>query len=195
MWKERRDVGLKSVEICTGAHGYRYALIKVAKKKRAIQLQKIFEAYDKEATSAMQIKLTNLPDEPSIVSFGQGHEFMEHAIYREIEKAKDASCPSYFSWSYSDGHHPDSSSLSKAATKLRRLLETDMVPSSLNPSCSKPQRAEHTKNESTVLIEGANTKLIRVIKYLHSFSNRVRDCACMRWWCIKQPDTFKWSSV
>ncbi len=83
LWKERHDLGLQSVELCQGSHGYQYALIKIAKKKRASQLQNIFEAFDEEATSGMQIKLTNLPDEPSIVSFGPGVEFTNHVIYKE----------------------------------------------------------------------------------------------------------------
>ena len=81
MWKERRDLGLQSVELCMGTHGYKYALIKIAKKKRTSQVQKIFESHDREVTPGMQIKLTNLPNEPAMVSFGPGHEFM--ALYVE----------------------------------------------------------------------------------------------------------------
>jgi len=43
---------------------------------------------------------------------------------------------------------------SKASTKLRRLLETDMVPSSFNPVCPKQRRATHTKNPSSAQLGG-----------------------------------------
>ncbi len=98
VWKERRDMKLRSVELCMGTHGYSYALIKIGQKKRASQLQKIFEAFDREATPGMQIKLTNLPDEPVIVSFRRGGAYMNHVIFREIETAREIQCQSYFSW-------------------------------------------------------------------------------------------------
>ena len=96
MWKERLDLGLQSVELCLGTHGYKYALIKTVKKKRVVQLQRLFEAHDRDATPGMQIKLTNLPDEHSIVSFGQGYGFKYHAIYKEIERARQTHSPDYF---------------------------------------------------------------------------------------------------
>ncbi len=51
-----------------------------------------------------------------------------------------------------DQHAAASSSIS--STKLRRLLETDMVPSSFNPICSKQQRAASTKISSNFQIKG-----------------------------------------
>ena len=158
IWKENRDLALQSVELCLGTHGYQYALIRIANKKRASQIQKIFEAYDRVATSGMQIKLTNLPKEPVLVGFGQGNEFMNHPIYREIERARDTKDPEYFSWSHDSGNdnlnYASTSLSSKATTKLRRLLETDMVPSSFNSACSKQQRATRTKHAGTVQLEG-----------------------------------------
>ena len=87
IWKERQELGLHSVELCKGKHDYHYALIKVTKKKRAGHVQKILESYDKEVTPGMQIKLTSLPNEPHVIGFGYGHEFMNHIIYREIERS------------------------------------------------------------------------------------------------------------
>jgi hypothetical protein len=162
VWKESRDLGLQSAELCTGAHGYQYAFIKTAKKKRASHIQKIFEAYDREATPGMQIKLTNLPDEPSIVSFGLGHEFMDHAIYKEIKRALEKKCQSYVSWGHCGDQYAGASS-SSATTKIRRLLETDMLPASFNPICPKQQRAMHTKNPNNGRLEGKNHFLFRLI--------------------------------
>ena len=99
MWKENRSLGLQSIHLCQGSHGYWYALIKVETKKRAQQIQKLFEEFDREATSAMQIKLTNLPGEPVIVSFGLGYEFMDHTIFKQIEGAHKNQCSSFFTWS------------------------------------------------------------------------------------------------
>jgi hypothetical protein len=98
MWKEKQSLGLQSIHLCQGSHGYWYALIKVEKKKRAHQIQKLFEEFDSKATPAMQIKLTNLPGEPRIVSFGWGNEFMDHVIYEEIKRAHQKKCSSYFLW-------------------------------------------------------------------------------------------------
>ena len=124
IWKESRDLALQSVELCTGTNGCRYALMKTAKKKRSSYIQKIFEAFDREATPGMQIRLTNLPDEPIIVSFGPGHEFMDHAIYKEIKRSLENQCQSYFSWSHSGEKYAGATS-PRATTKIRRLLETD----------------------------------------------------------------------
>ena len=44
----------------------------------------------------------------------------------------------------------------RAKTKLRRQLETDMVPSSFNPVCPKQLRATRTKNPRNVQHEGNN---------------------------------------
>jgi hypothetical protein len=148
LWKENEDLELQSVETCQGTHGYWYALIKISKKKRASQLQKIFEAFDREATTAMQIKLTNLPDEHTILSFGPGSEFRHHTIYKEIQRAMAMQCPSYFSWSSDSGVQnvqASSSSTGRASERLSRLLETDLVPSAYNPACPRQQRAMHTK--------------------------------------------------
>ena len=122
---ERRDLGLEFVELCTGTHGYRYALIKLIKKKRESQIQKIFEVYDRYVTPGMQIKLTNLPNESTIVSFGPGHEFTYHPIYKEIERAQHIKCPSYVYWSRDSGNQSTGSTSPRATTKIRRLLETD----------------------------------------------------------------------
>jgi hypothetical protein len=139
---------LQSVELCHGSHGYRYALIKMAKKKRASQLQNTFEAFDEEVPSGMQIKLTNLPDEPSIVSFGPGLEFTRHVIYKEIKKSQRNKCPTYFSWSCDSGVQNGqalSSSTGRASDRLSRLLETDLVPSVFSPACPRHERAMHSK--------------------------------------------------
>ena len=151
LWKARKDLGLKSVELCLGTHGYRYAMIKIGKKKRASQIQKMFEVFDREASLGMQIRLTNLPDEVAMVSFGQGHEFKTHTIYREIERAMETRSPNYVHWSCDSGDlevSASSSSTGKATSRLNRLLETDLVPSVLSPICSKRQRSVHTKLSS-----------------------------------------------
>ena len=155
IWKANRDLGLQSVELCPGTHGYQYALIRIVTKKRASQVQKIFEGYDRVATPGMQIKLTRLPKEPVIVGFGHGYDFMDHTIYKVIERARETRNPGYFYWSHdSRDQNASASSSSKATAKLRRLLETDMVPSMFNPTCPKQQRATRTKNSSTVQLEG-----------------------------------------
>ena len=45
IWKDHSVLGLKSVKLCMGTQGYWYALIKIATKRRASHIQKIFEAY------------------------------------------------------------------------------------------------------------------------------------------------------
>ncbi len=141
MWKNDMSLGLQSVELCVGTQGYQYAFIRLAKKKRASEVQKIFEAYDRAAASAMQIKLTNLPNEPAIVGFGHGYEFRNHVIFKEIERARNAQDPSYLSWDCEGGKHGSSSSLSlpKAAIRFSCLSNSDMVPSSFKPACFKQQ--------------------------------------------------------
>ena len=133
------------MELCKGKHDYHYALIKVTKKKRAGHVQKILESYDKEVTPGMQIKLTSLPNEPHVIGFGYGHEFMNHIIYREIERSFKEQCPSYVAWNVS--RNQDESS-SRSTSKLRRLLETSMVPSLLNPICTKQERAARLKPQN-----------------------------------------------
>ena len=144
---------MQSAETCSGTHGYHYALIKVEKKKRASHIQKMIEAYDRDVTPGMKIKLTKLPDDNPIVGFGHGHEFMNHIIYKEIERSFQEQCPSYVAWNVS--RNQDESS-SRSTSKLRRLLETSMVPSLLNPICTKQERAARlnpqnkTKNNECV---------------------------------------------
>lgn len=119
VWKDRHasDIGLQSAELCKGTHGYWYALIRLAKKKRSGQLERIFETYDNDVTPEKQIKLTNLPGEPSIVSFGQGHKFMYHTIYKQIERARETECPSYFHWKIPGYQGPQAPVSSRTASK------------------------------------------------------------------------------
>ena len=92
----------------------------------------------------MQIKLTNLPNEPPIVGFGPGYNYKNHPIYREIEKAREENNASYVFWGCS-GNQDARASEYKITSRATRSLETDMIQSSLNPVCSKQNRSAHTK--------------------------------------------------
>lgn len=148
IWKFDDDLGLRSVELCQGTHGYKYAVIKLAKKKRAVQLEKTFQDYDSNVAPSMQIRLTKLPMDESLVSFGHGNKFMFHTIYKEIQKARDMNHPSYFSWSSDedqDAGNLPSKSISRSTMRINHLLKTDMIQSSLRPVCSKQHRSTLTK--------------------------------------------------
>jgi hypothetical protein len=111
-----------------------------------------------------------------------GMNIGDHGFYKRIIAARDRKDPSYYKWDEAterqiqaaaeaaevqaaygagkesgsaknfSGNAAASSSISSA--KLRRLLETDLVPSSFNPTCPKEQRAARTKNSGTVQLGG-----------------------------------------
>ena len=123
MWSERRDLGLRSIKLCLGTHGYWYAFMKIEKKKRANQIQKMFEKHDINVTDGMQIKVTNLPGESPIIEFGHGHEFMDHVIYKELEKAKEKKCSSYYTWDLPPNHN-EGEKAEFDVVKKRRLMDS-----------------------------------------------------------------------
>ena len=123
LWSDRHYLGLRSINLCLGTHGYWYALMKIEKKKRAIQIQKLFERYDRDAKDGMQIKLTNLPGEHPIIGFGHGHEFMDHVIYKELEAAMKKQCSSFFTWKFSP--EPNAGEMIEFdVVKKRRLINS-----------------------------------------------------------------------
>ena len=76
--------------------------------------------------------------------------------YGIIIQDRDNASKNFFKWQL-----PGASS-SSSTTKIRRLLETDMLSSSFNPICSKQQRAMHTKNLSNVQLGGKNLFFMQI---------------------------------
>ena len=97
-----------------GNHNYEYCYINV-QKKRAEQIERIFQDYDNDVPDSMQIKLTNLPGESKLVGFGFGYEYKRHVIYKEIKKFQQMGSSSYRLWQNQDksldktGHESTSS--------------------------------------------------------------------------------------
>ena len=83
--------------------------------------------------------------------------------YGIIIQDRDNASNFFFKWQL-----PGASS-SSSTTKIRRLLETDMIPSSFNPICSKQQRAMHTKNLSNAKLGGKISFLCKLIYQLLTF--------------------------
>jgi hypothetical protein len=78
----------------------------------------------------------------------------------------------------------------EASTKLRRLLDTDMVPSSLNPLCSKQQRAMRSKKLINDQHKGDNS-FVQISLLINShvcFSVAVSSREGIRSSIQKQPD-------
>ena len=114
-----------------------------------------------------------------------GMNIRDYGFYKRIIAARDCKDPSYYKWDEAterqiqeaaevaevqaaydagkesgsvenfSGNQHAAASLSISSAKLRRLLETDMVPSSFNPACPKQQRSARTKNPSTDQFEGS----------------------------------------
>ena len=170
-WEEK--INLKSATITEDSNGLKYAYIKT-KGKRASEIESHFNKNDAETPDGYKVKLSNIDGYGRIISFVKGEDPMKHAIYKTMMKfITSASC---IEWKSGDGEllHPQENkqlctgdqyagaSSSSATTKIRRLLETDMIPSSFNPICPKQQRAMHTKNPNNGRLEGKNSFFMQI---------------------------------
>jgi hypothetical protein len=156
--------GVYSAEGTTDDRGCHFIFLRTGTRIRTSQLSAAIDEYNLSVPSSRAMRLQGEPYQPAIVTMSS--KKMEGSIYSKIMEDKQKSCKgcksNFWSWEQASSYDElqddtaqlDASSSSKSTTKLRRLLGTDMVHSSYNPTCPKKQRAVCKKNPSTVQLDG-----------------------------------------
>ena len=143
----QEDIDIRFAETVKGAHGYTYCHINVD-RKRGTHIENAFAEYDQLVPDGAQIKLTNLPGEPSMIGFGRGNAYKKHSIYKEIKKLQQKGCPTYKTWNAGTSEplgYDSAGELEESPRTSPKKRSAD--PKSTSYVQSKKHQSEHHKAE------------------------------------------------